>query len=52
MWAVPRKGIAIRYCCLTKETKMMIAKGTNHSVTGRALWILFADSVSTVRTKA
>jgi hypothetical protein len=52
MWAMPRKGIAIRYWCLTKETKMMIAKGTYHSVTGRAPWILFANSISTVWAKA
>src|SRR3954466_5184982 len=52
MWAVPRKGIAIGYRGLTKETKVMVAKGTNHSVTGGAPWILFADSVSTVWTQA
>ena len=46
MWAMPRKSVKIRNCCLAKETKVMIAKGAHHSVTSRAPRIFFANSIS------
>jgi hypothetical protein len=46
-----RKSIAVGDRGFTKETKVLIAESTNHSITSRPARVFFADSISTGGTQ-